>query len=437
MARALAREAPDWPATRARVLDRYGATLGRAILARVERSDGADRHRSPHTGSVVLVVDKRSGYATFRGRVLWRGRRYEVYQGVPATARSLKPHADKCRADLTSKIRELEAGTAAPRDKEKTTLREWAVAWLRIKAGQVRATTMVNYEGYMRLHVLPALGHVRLADLTPEMIQELYRALDGTLSRTAIRALATCLKTCLREAVGYPVSPTLFSKATRAPRVPKGQKFVATPAMLRQLLDATRGDREHALWHVAVWTGGRLSEPLATRWPDYDDETGALVIDERLSGLSTRDAPDLDEPKSGRARVVYLPAEARGAMRAHKAIQEREMAVAAAKGKTWPNAGPFADLIFRSTSGRHLIHVTARYYWHRALKKAKLPDFPIRQLRHSLATNLGLVGVAIEDVSDILGHTEITTTDRHYRQQLPAKTRAAIDALADMMGASK
>ena len=37
--RAAARQSADWPATRQLVLDRYGPTLGRAILARAERDD--------------------------------------------------------------------------------------------------------------------------------------------------------------------------------------------------------------------------------------------------------------------------------------------------------------------------------------------------------------------------------------------------------------
>src|SRR5262245_2328466 len=249
MAPAVARQSADWAATRQLVLDRYGLALGRAIVARSERADGAQSargHRSPRSGSVALLVDKRTGYATFRGRVLWRGTRYEVYVGVPRGARSLKTYADRCRADLTKKIKELEAGVAPARGKEKTTLRQWAVPWLEMKRVQgVRATTLRHYEGFMRRYILPVLGQVRLGDLTPEMVVGLYASCDGKLSRTSVRALSRCIKTCLHDAVGYPypVPADLFSKNTRAPRVPRNRhKFVATPAMLRQLLDATRGD---------------------------------------------------------------------------------------------------------------------------------------------------------------------------------------------------
>jgi hypothetical protein len=125
MVRTVARQSDDWPATRQLVVDRYGPTLGRTILARAERDDGpAPRgHRSPRSGSVVLIVDKRTGYATFRGRVLWRGTSYQVAAGIPRDARSLKPHADRCRDDPARKIRELEKGTAPARGKERTTLR--------------------------------------------------------------------------------------------------------------------------------------------------------------------------------------------------------------------------------------------------------------------------------------------------------------------------
>jgi integrase len=415
-----------WGSTRALIAARYGERLARAIVERIEESK-ENGHASPHAGSIVPVADKRSGYVTLRGRVMWNRTRYEVYVGIPRDAKSLEPYADRCRRQLNAKIKDLEAGTASPRDKEKTTLRQWATAWLAMKKGQVRSTTLSGLEVQMRLNILPVLGWVRLVDLTPEMIRGLYAHHEGRLAVGTIRLIASCLKNCLRDAQadGHPIPPTVLSKATRAPSPARAERVVATPAMLRRLLDATRGDREHALWHVVIWTGGRLSEPLALRWSDVDLETGAATIGRRLSYLSSASEPDFGPAKTNRVLVVYLPAEARDALRAHR---ERQAADAERLG--WPAS----DLVFRSSSGRHLVQVVVRDYWRAALAEAELPYFPIRQLRHSLATNLGLVGVSIEDVKDVLGHTEIGRTDRYHRQQLPEKSRAAIEALASLMG---
>src|SRR5947208_1306991 len=63
MARAVARSSADWTTTRQLVLERYGPTLGRALLSRIGREEEQTPrgHRSPRSGSVVLIVDKRTG----------------------------------------------------------------------------------------------------------------------------------------------------------------------------------------------------------------------------------------------------------------------------------------------------------------------------------------------------------------------------------------
>jgi hypothetical protein len=38
----------------------------------------------------------------------------------------------------------------------------------------------------MRLHILPALGRYRLADLTPELIVGLYARCEGQLGKAAL-----------------------------------------------------------------------------------------------------------------------------------------------------------------------------------------------------------------------------------------------------------
>src|SRR5829696_7626431 len=69
-------------------------------------------------------------------------------------------------------------------DAKKTTVGEFLDLWLRDSVkGSVARHTFVDYEGKVRLHLKPAIGHLKLQALTSAHLQALYRhKLDEGLS---------------------------------------------------------------------------------------------------------------------------------------------------------------------------------------------------------------------------------------------------------------
>jgi len=51
--------------------------------------------------------------------------------------------------------------------------------------------------------------------------------------------------------------------------------------------------------------------------------------------------------------------------------------------------------------------------WWAALKKAKIEDFHFHDLRHTFASNLPLSGASLKDVKEMIGHKDISMTDRY------------------------
>lgn len=66
------------------------------------------------------------------------------------------------------------------------------------------------------------------------------------------------------------------------------------------------------------------------------------------------------------------------------------------------------------------------------LVKAGLPSMRFHDLRHSAATLLLEMGVHVKVVSELLGHSTITTTLDIYSHVLPSIQRDAIDKLSNM-----
>lgn len=71
--------------------------------------------------------------------------------------------------------------------------------------------------------------------------------------------------------------------------------------------------------------------------------------------------------------------------------------------------------------------------WNTARKNAGLPEVRMHDLRNSMASNLFNNGSSILEVSKILGHSQIKTTQRYVH--LSQETLlAAVDAAADATG---
>lgn len=67
-----------------------------------------------------------------------------------------------------------------------------------------------------------------------------------------------------------------------------------------------------------------------------------------------------------------------------------------------------------------------------ACKRAELEDFRFHDLRHTAATWMRKKGVPIEDIKEVLGHSDIRMTMKYAHADITTKTRA-LDALADHM----
>ena len=119
-----------------------------------------------------------------RGYTAKKGNRYYavIYEGVdPATGKerrrwhpagTRKADADKLVTELVKRHNDGEY-----RGPQKVSTGAYLTQrWLPAQRSQLKATTFDSYRRTIELHVLPALGAVQLARLTPEDLDTLYRA---------------------------------------------------------------------------------------------------------------------------------------------------------------------------------------------------------------------------------------------------------------------
>jgi site-specific recombinase XerD len=114
------------------------------------------------------------------------------------------------------------------------------------------------------------------------------------------------------------------------------------------------------------------------------------------------------EPKSNRARMVPLSAEAMRTLKAHRHLR--------------------GELVFCSRSGRMLKKTECKHPLWRACKRAGLRRIGWHVLRHTFASHLTMRGVPLKAVQELLGHATMEMTMR-YAHLWPHVTRNAVQVL--------
>lgn len=309
---------------------------------------------------------------------------------------------------LTVALRDKDLGV--PATPERQTLGGHLEHWLDVTEPTIRYSTFKRYEEYVRLHVIPVLGKIRISRLTPQHIQELYALkLSEGLSPTTVNHLHAVLYRALGQALRWGLIARNVTDAVDPPRKSHTEMQTLNPEQAKQLLDSARDDRLEALYVLALTTGMRQGEMLALHWRDVD--LNELVLQVRWTLERNR---VLGEPKTKKARrQITLTPLAAEALRRHKVRQYEERLAA---GRDWIDL----DLVFTNQVGSYVDADNLRHRsFPRLLEEAGLPAMRFHDLRHSAATLLLSLGTHPKIVQEILGHSQISVTMDTYSHILP------------------
>jgi len=301
---------------------------------------------------------------------------------------------------------------------ERQTVGQFLTGWIADKRASARPGTVRGYESKLRLHILPAVGTIALAKLTPQRLQSFFNEkLASGLAPQTVHHLRAILRAALADAVKWGLVGRNAADLVDPPRIPHEEFRPLTPAEAQALLDAVTGDRLEALYSVALALGLRQGEALGLRWQDVDLEAGTLRVSHSLQRFGK--AFQLVEPKTARSRrTLALPAIAAAALRAHRTKQLEERLAA---GPLWEEHG----LVFTRRNGMPLHGSNVTREFQRMLERANLRRLRFHDMRHACASLLIAQGVHPRVVMETLGHSQIGITMNLYGHVLPEAQRQA------------
>ncbi len=198
---------------------------------------------------------------------------------------------------------------------------EYLDRWLKDVRDTVRRSTYEGYEYAIEPHIKPALGRIKLKDLTPAHARWFYRErLDSGLASATVHKLHVVLHKALKAAVADGLIPRNAAAGVKLPRITREEINPLSPEEARRLLDTVCGDRLEALYVLALNTGMRQGELLALKWDDVDLENSLLRVRRTLTHADKRFI--LGEPKTKNSRrTIRLTTSAVNALKAHLSRQ--------------------------------------------------------------------------------------------------------------------
>lgn len=327
-----------------------------------------------------------SGKRVYVLQYRWAGRwkRYTIgTHGSPWTV----DDARKAAHELRDQIKEgVDPGEAKVAERNALTVAGLAERFL-AEHSEAKSKPRTVYE-YRRLFdraILPALGKLRVQDVTRGDVARLHHGLRATPYQ-ANRAHAVLSKLFnWAERVGLRPEGANPCRHVEKFKERRRERFLseAEAARLAAALSEAERDGSESPYVVAavrllMLTGARLSEVLTLRW-EWVDADGACLR--------------LPDSKTG-AKVIHLNPPALEVLRAVPRLADNPHVIPSGNG----SGGPWVNL---------------EKPWRRIRARAGLPDVRLHDLRHSFAAFGAGAGLSLPMIGALLGHTQAQTTKRY------------------------
>ena len=365
--------------------DKSGKLISYSI--RVHRGRGADGHQlKPWT-------------ATFPVEPTW-------------TEKSARKKAEAFAATFEKECRE---GT---RSDTRQTIEQYTTYCIDLKEQRgAKVSTVTLYRSLSSRLIFPFIGHIKLKDLKPQHLNDLYTELSkegkhkngGRLSGKTILEVHRLLHTVLEQAMMEGLIPYNPAARVEPPKREKSDPVYYQPEEVSAILSALEEEGEQ--WRMLVLlllvSGCRRGEALGLKWEDVSFEYNRIHICRNV--LYTKEkGVYVDTPKTENStRYITIPADIMAELRKHKAWQSAERM---RLGTYYENEG----YVFTQENGSPMHPDSVTDWMAKFAKRHDLPHINPHAFRHTMASILYFGGADSVSISKRLGHAQVSTTANIY-----------------------
>lgn len=300
----------------------------------------------------------------------------------------------------------------------KMTVRDIVTVYMERNRDTWSSNTYANYVTIRENIIIPAFGHRVAAHLRSRDIRILFDRLEKEYSPSRLVVIRAVLSGAFREALERGIIDRNPVSGIKLKQPDEPEIEVWTPEEIARLLAHVADDaRMNAWYRVALTTGMRPGEMRAMRWADLDLDVGYINVVSTVS-RDERFRPVIKQgTKTGKGRIVDIPAGTVAALRAWRP-RWAEMKL---RAKQWHDT----DLVFPRADGWISSQQTHARHHYEICVGAGIRYLKPHGSRHTVVTTLLDEGVDEKLVGQIVGHTRRRTTRRYNHPTRAAHRRAA------------
>lgn len=348
------------------------------------------------------------------------------------------------------------------------TVGAWLDRWLGMQ-GHVRPSTYVFYERAVRLYAKPFVGRKQLDKLTSEDVHDMISALHEAGSTRNAQKGYQVLRMALDEAVRHRKIKHNVAAVVRKPgHVPQKRAGLSSEVarhIIKTAIELDEQTPKGALlatrWAAAFFTGARQGELLGLTWDRVDFDRGVLDLAYQLQQLQQRHGCGVRTEHGwpcGVSRPGWCP-ERKWDMPAgfEYEVVHRSLAWTRPKSQSGTRVVPMApplqamlltfaeqtneepnphNLVWHYRDGRPINPRDDYAEWRRLMLAAGVTEgketMPLHIARHTTARLLLEAGVDPHVVRDMIGHSDIVTTQGYQFVDLTL-SRAAMGRLSELL----
>jgi integrase len=236
-------------------------------------------------------------------------------------------------------------------------------------------------------------GNKRLSDISPFLVEKYKqkRNADGLSVRTINIELA-CLRHMFNMAMKWGRAQKNPLAEVKLFKEPEGKDRILSPEEEKKLMDAI--DQNKRAGHLkpvimtALCTGMRKGEIFGLKWSNVDFQNRLITV---------------EGTKSGYIRKIPMSAKLTEIL-----------------GRVRKEAR--SEYVFADRAGQPYKNV--RTAFDHALEKAGIENLTLHSLRHTFGTRLGMKGVDLGTIQELMGHRDPKMTKRYYHPTAEHKRKA-------------
>ncbi len=268
-------------------------------------------------------------------------------------------------------------------------------------AVHLKSSTAKEYRRNLELFILPAIGHLRVIDVTRADIAKYHH--DWRHRPYQANRNIEIISKMFNLAELWGLRPDGTNPRKHIKKYPEKKRERYFSAAELQAIGRVLGEMEEerielpsaiAAVRLLLFTGCRLGEILTLRWEHMDMAEHALRLPDSKTG----------------AKVVHLGSAALDVLQSIERLENNEFVIAG------------------RNPGAHLTDLQP--FWQRLRGRAGLKNARIHDLRHTFASVAVSNGQSLPMIGKLLGHTQVQTTARYAHLANQPVLQAANDVSA-------